>query len=164
MLKIKGKNNESQKKVFNKTPVLTFEEKIARNIGSVESLYVHTFFFIVSFLLIFMGVPADRILLILTTVVSLEAIYLAIFIQMSVNKNTKSLEEVEEDLDEIQVDLDEIAEDVEDIQEDIDEIEEDVDDIEDSDSKRDKEVNDKFTKIDNQLNLILEEVKNLRNK
>ncbi len=164
MLKIKGKNNKAQKKVFNKIPVLTFEEKIARGVGSVVSLYIHTFFFIISFLLIFIGVPADMILLILTTVVSLEAIYLAIFIQMSVNKNTKSLEEVEEDLDEIQVDLEEIAEDVDEIQEDIDEIEEDVDDIEDSDSKRDKAVNDKFTKIDNQLDLILEEIKNLRNK
>jgi uncharacterized protein YoxC len=164
MLKVKGKNNKVQKKVFNKIPVLTFEEKIARGVGSIMSLYVHTFFFIISFLLIFIGVPADMILLILTTVVSLEAIYLAIFIQMSVNKNTKSLEEVEEDLDEIQVDLEEIAEDVDEIQEDIDEIEEDVDDIEDSDSKRDKAVNDKFTKIDNQLDLILEEIKNLRNK
>lgn len=161
MLKNKGKNN---KKVFNKVTPMSFEEKISKGVGSVESLYVHTFIFIMSFLLIFMGVPADRILLILTTVVSLEAIYLAIFIQMSVNKNTKSLEEVEEDLDEIQVDLEEIAEDVDEIQEDIDEIEEEVDDIEEGDNKRDKAVNDKFTKIDNQLNLILEEIKNLRNK
>lgn len=161
MLKNKG---DSNKNVLKKIPTLSFEEKISRSVGSVASLYIHTLFFAISFLLIFIGVPADRILLILTTVVSLEAIYLAIFIQMSVNKNTKSLEEVEEDLDEIQVDLEEIADDVDEIQEDIDEIEEDVDDIEDSDTKRDKAVNDKFTKIDNQLNLILEEIKNLRSK
>ena len=149
MLKNKGKKN---KKVLNKMHIVPMEEKIARSVGSVISLYIHTFFFIMSFLLIFIGFPADRILLILTTLVSLEAIYLAIFIQMSVNKNTKSLEEVEEDLDEIQVDLEEIADDVEDIQEDIDDIEEEVDDIEEGDSKSDKVVNDKFTKIDNQLN------------
>jgi chromosome segregation ATPase len=94
--------------------------------------------------------------------VSLEAIYLSILIQIAVNKNTESLEEVEEDLDEIQEDLEEIAEDVDEIQEDIDEIEEEVDDIEEGDNKRDNEVNVKFKNIDEQLNLILQEIKNLK--
>jgi low affinity Fe/Cu permease len=51
--------------------------------------------------------------------VSLEAIYLAIFIQMTVNQNTQSLREVEVDIDEIQENIDEIQEDVDEIQEDV---------------------------------------------
>lgn len=66
----------------------------------------------------------EIVLLVLTTAVSLEAIYLAIFIQMTVNRNTASLAEVEEDIDEIQEDIDEIQEDIDEIEE-----EEDKDEI-----------------------------------
>lgn len=115
-------------------------EKIAMRfttwLGSVQSVIVHTILFLASFSLWFFGVKFDSILLILTTLVSLEAIYLALFIQMTVNRNTQSLEEVEEDIDEIQKDIDEvqenvveIAEDVEGIEENIDKIEESVDDL-----------------------------------
>jgi len=99
---------------------------ISKWIGSMSSLVVHTLCFFSAFLLIFFGVSRDEILLVLTTVVSLEAIYLAIFIQMTVNRTTESLEEVEDDIDEIQKDVDEIAEDVDEIQKDVDEIQEDV--------------------------------------
>ncbi len=98
-------------------------------IGSIQSLIVHTIAFVVFFILGFLGVAWDTVFLILTTIVSLEAIYLAIFIQMSVNRNTASLEEVEEDIEEIQQDIDEIQEDVDEIAEDVDEIAEDVDEI-----------------------------------
>ena len=64
--------------------------------------------------LAFLDVDFDKVMLILTTVVSLEAIYLAIFIQMTVNKHAAELEEVSEDIDEIQEDIDEIQEDIED--------------------------------------------------
>ncbi len=74
---------------------------------------IHTLIFIFSFLFgIFDIFSWNRILLVLTTVVSLEAIYLAIFIQMSVNQNTASLREVEEDIDEIQEDIEEIDEEM----------------------------------------------------
>ncbi len=166
MLKIK----DEKKIKIAKIPVPeTFEEKVSKSIGSIWSLYIHTAIFVLSFLLIILGVSTEEVLLTLTTLVSLEAIYLSIFIQMAVNKNTESLEEVEEDLDEIQEDIDEIQEgvesieeDIDEIQEDVEEIEEDVDEIEEGDNKRDKAVNDKFTKIDNQLNLILAELKNLQ--
>lgn len=46
-------------------------------------------------------------MLILTTAVSLEAIYLAIFIQMTVNRTSESLEEVEEDIEDLQEDIEE---------------------------------------------------------
>lgn len=65
-------------------------------------------------------------LLILTTVVSLEAIYLAIFIQMSVNKNSRDIEIIQEDVGEIQEDIEDIEEDIDEIQKDVDEIQEDI--------------------------------------
>lgn len=102
---------------------------ITKRIGSVYSLIIHSVFFALFFLLGFFGIDWNVLLLALTTIVSLEAIYLSLFIQMTVNKNTESLVEVEENIDEIQEDIDEIQEDIDDIQEDVDEIQEDVDDI-----------------------------------
>lgn len=106
-------------------------EKRARSItdwvGSPVSVLVHTIVFASAFLLSAFGIlPFDRMLLVLTTIVSLEAIYLAIFIQMSVNFQREALQEVEQDLEEIQEDVGEIQEDIEDIQEDVEEIGEDV--------------------------------------
>ena len=99
-------------------------------VGSPGSVLLHTAFFIAAFLVASLGFAEwDMVLLVLTTLVSLEAIYLAIFIQMSVNRQSKELEEVSEDIDEIQEDVEEISEDVEGIQEDIDEIQEDVEEI-----------------------------------
>lgn len=108
----------------------TLIERAITAIGSVPSLIIHTILFIVSFALSLFGLIAwDTMLLALTTIVSLEAIYLALFIQITVNQNTASLREVEEDIDEIQEDVEELGEDVEDIQEDIEEISEDIDEI-----------------------------------
>lgn len=97
-------------------------EKLTNSIGTPVSIIIHTFLFVGIFMLKFIGYSVDQILLILTTAVSLEAIYLAIFIQMSVNKTTKSLAGVEKDIDEIQEDVDEIQEDVDDIQEDVEDL------------------------------------------
>ena len=96
-------------------------------VGSPTSITVHTIFFIACFLSVFVGIDFDKMLLVLTTVVSLEAIYLAIFIQMTVNSQTESIKDVAEDIDEIQEDVDEIQGDIDEIQEDVDEIQEDVD-------------------------------------
>jgi peptidoglycan hydrolase CwlO-like protein len=97
---------------------LIFVENITRWIGSVTSVIVHTTLFIGAFVVGLVHLAAwDSVLLILTTIVSLEAIYLAIFIQISVNQNTESLREVEEDVDEIQKDIDAIEQDVDEIQE-----------------------------------------------
>ena len=79
--------------------------KLTGWIGTPISLILHTLFFIGIFALRRFGVTTDYILLILTTAVSLEAIYLSIFIQMTVNRNTESLEEVEEDIEDIQEDV-----------------------------------------------------------
>jgi len=99
-------------------------------IGSVQSLVVHTILFVGSFAAVLLNLIAfDRMLLVLTTVLSLEAIYLAIFIQMSLNRTRETLSGVEEDIGEIQEDVGEIQEDVGEIQEDVDEIQEDVDEL-----------------------------------
>ncbi len=97
-----------------------------RWIGSPMSLVVHTCLFIGAFLLIFFGVSLDQILLTVTTIVSFEAIYLSIFIQMTVNHQSLALHEVREDLWEIQEDVEEIQENVEEIQEDVEEINNDA--------------------------------------
>lgn len=105
-------------------------ERIVATVGSVQSLLVHTGAFLAFFLLAVFGVLSwELMLLVLTTILSLEAIYLAIFIQITVNKHTQSLREVEEDLDEIQEDVEELGEDMEDIQEDLEEISEDIEEI-----------------------------------
>ena len=99
-------------------------EKSIRWIGSTSSLIAHTLLFTAFFACGILGMNWDKLLLILTTAVSLEAIYLAIFIQMSINKTTQSLKEVESDIDEIQEDVDEIQEDLDEIQEDVGKIKE----------------------------------------
>lgn len=96
----------------------------------MQSLIIHTCIFIGIFLLgTFDFASWEFLLLVLTTVVSLEAIYLAIFIQYTVNRQAESLKEVEEDVAEIQEDVDEIQEDVEELSEDMDEIQEDIEEI-----------------------------------
>lgn len=103
--------------------------KATRWIGSTSSLIIHTFIFIGAFMLVAFGFPLDRVLLVLTTVVSLEAIYLSIFIQMSVNRSERRLYMVSQEVHEIQEDVEQIEKDVDEIQEDIEQIEKDVDEI-----------------------------------
>ena len=99
-------------------------------IGSIPSLIVHSILFLTAFLLpVFGVVEFDKMLLVLTTVLSLEAIYLAIFIQMSVNRSQEHIEDLKEDVNEIQEDIEDIQEDIEEISEDIDDIQEDIEDI-----------------------------------
>lgn len=107
----------------------SWDEKLTGSIGSVPSLIIHTLLFVGVFVSIALGVPQDQALLMLTTIVSLEAIYLSILIQMSVNRNSISLGEVEEDLEEIQEDIEDIQEDVEEIQEGVEDIEEEIEEI-----------------------------------
>ena len=92
-------------------------DNLVKWIGSPSSLVVHTIFFIVMLSLAFSNVSFDKVMLVLTTIVSLEAIYLSIFIQMTVNRHADELEEVSDDIEEIQKDVDEIQGDVEGIEE-----------------------------------------------
>jgi uncharacterized membrane protein len=115
-----------------KTPLTKAEElalSVTKWIGSIPSVIAHTIVFLGAFALALFGVQLELVLLVLTTLVSLEAIYLSIFIQMSVNHQARALANVEKDIDEIQEDVEEISHDVEEIAEDVEEIAEDVEDI-----------------------------------
>ena len=149
-------------------------EKLSKKItmwtGSPWSIIVHTFFFIGIFGLRFFNVSTSDILLILTTLVSLEAIYLAIFIQMTVNEHSENLEEVSEDIEELQENVEDISEDVEEIQKDVDEIQEDVEDIsedveeisEEEDEKEEQKEKEKFNEIERTLKLLIQEISELK--
>jgi peptidoglycan hydrolase CwlO-like protein len=96
-------------------------------VGSPASLVLHTFAFAACFAASLTGlVRWDLMLTVLTNVVSLEAIYLAIFIQFSVNQQARSLKGVEEDVESIQEDVEELGEHVEGIKEDVEDIQEDI--------------------------------------
>lgn len=161
-----------KKSIWKKKNNIDFSILFTNWVGSQSSLIVHTLFFIICFVSVLFWIELEEMLLILTTVVSLEAIYLAIFIQMTVNRNTESLKAVEEDIDEIQEDIDEIQEDVELIEKDIDEIQEDVDEIQENvdEITEDNEVEELETdktikyieKIEIQMQNIVKELEELK--
>lgn len=153
------------------TPIEIFVEWI----GSVPSLVFHSILFIAFFILTIVGpFSRDLVLLVWNTIVSLEAIYLAIFIQFTVNRNTKSLQEVEEDIDEIQEDVDEIQEDVEDlgedlgeIQEDIEEMSEDIEELSEEDAAEERMQREHATNIDKlteDIRRVLKDLETLKEK
>jgi peptidoglycan hydrolase CwlO-like protein len=105
-------------------------QKLIIWVGSPASLVIHTIAFAACFAVSFFGwVEWGLMLTVLTNVVSLEAIYLAIFIQFSVNQQAKSLKGVEEDVESIQEDVEELGEHVEGIKEDVEDIQEDIGEI-----------------------------------
>ena len=139
--------------------------RATRWIGSTNSLIIHTAVFIVAFLLFFYGIPIDKILLVLTTIVSLEAIYLSIFIQMSVNRQARKLHAVARDVGEIQEDVEGIEKDVDEIQKDVDEIQEDVEGIQEDDENEEfeqKKDDELMQRIENSLGQLIEEVVELK--
>jgi low affinity Fe/Cu permease len=143
----------------------TWSDKITRWIGSPASIVVHTLFFIGAFAMPFFGASLDRVLLVLTTVVSLEAIYLALFIQMTVNRNTESLEDIEEDVEEMQEDIEDVQEDIGEISEDIEEVQEDLDEIqEDEEDVHDARIDTTLGDIQKNLGRIMEEIETLKRK
>ncbi len=116
----------------------------------------------------------EQMLLLLTTIVSLEAIYLSIFIQMSINFAAEDIEEIQEDVEDIQEDVEEIQEDVEDIQEDVDEMSEDVEEMQEdveemteeeaAEKKRVDQHNDALVTIQTDLRKLMHEIEQLKKK
>lgn len=143
------KKTEVKKHTKKSKKIVTVKKSLERTalkatgwLGSIESLFAHTALFVISFSLVLFGIAFDRVLLVLTTALSLEAIYLAIFIQMSVNQNTIRLAQVEQDIEDIAEDVEEIAEDVEGIEKGVEEIAEDVEGIEKDIDEIQKDVDD----------------------
>lgn len=141
---------------------------VTRWVGSVQSIVLHSVVFVASFSFAWLGyVPFDRMLLVLTTLVSLEAIYLAIFIQMTINVQQQSLEEVEQDIDEIQEDIGEIQEDVDEIAEDVEEMQEDVEEMAEDDAAeeaREQADHKTLAEIRNALGMLMQDIERLQNK
>lgn len=136
----------------------SFAEKATLWIGSPISLILHTILFIIVLSLPFFGFPLEKALLVLTTAVSLEAIYLALFIQMSINRNTAQLESVEEDLEDIQEDVEEIQEEMEEIGEDVEEMQKDVEEI----SEDIEEISEDVEGIEKNVKEISEDVEEIQ--
>ncbi|MCD1116641.1 hypothetical protein [Chryseobacterium turcicum] len=134
-------------------------------IGSIHSLIIHTVLFITSFLLPVFGiVDVDKMLLVLTTVLSLEAIYLSILIQMSVNKSHEKIEDIQEDIEDIQEDIEEISEDIEEMSEDIEDIQEDIEEINEDEDDEDHNERAKKVILKNNVNTNKNEIRFLKDK
>lgn len=131
-------------------------DKITSWMGTTQSIVAHTIFFVIALCLILVGVSADLVLLILTTIVSLEAIYLAIFIQRTVNKQREDIEDIEESIDEIE-------EDIEDITEDLDEVGDEHNDIAKvTVEKLEQPLDEVVSEIRESLNELKEEIRTLK--
>jgi len=159
-----------------KQPV-NWSEKITGWIGTPTSIFLHSVFFVGIYILRFFGWEYSDINLILTTVVSLEAIYLSLFIQLSVNRQAQNIQdvaedigEISEDIDEIEKDIEEIEEDVEGIEKNIDEVEKNVDEIEEDvkelteDSEMDDQQDKKIELTQTQINSKLEQIEKIMSK
>ena len=152
--------------------------KFTQWFGTIQSLFIHTLFFISFFVLYFFGWTISEILMDLTLILSLEAIYLSIFILMGVNLQNKNIdemkenvdemkenvEEIQEDMEELQEDVEEIQEDVEEIQEDMEEIQEDMEEIQENveDLQEDDEGELLLTKIEETMKSLISEMIELK--
>lgn len=153
-------------------------ERLIAWVGSPASLAIHTLAFIAFFAASLMGLVAwELMLLVLTTAVSLEAIYLAIFIQMSVNRQSESLKEVEEDVESIQENVEELGENVEELGENVEELGENVEDLkedvediqedigeDDADALRDRRQAEMLDTLTNDVKAILTYLESLKAK
>lgn len=142
-------------------------EKLTTLIGTPFSIVIHTLLFIGIFVLTNFGFTVDDVLLILTTVVSLEAIYLSIFIQMSVNRASTHIADVKEDISDIQEDVEDLEENIDDIQEDVEGLESNVKEISEDYDESDKEEDDlakALKRIESHLSLLQEDISKLKKK
>lgn len=145
--------------------------RLTQWIGSTSSLIIHTTIFAGVIIAPIFGFSVERVLLILTTVVSLEAIYLAILIQYTVNRHTETLEEVVEDIEEVAEDVEEVTKNVEEISEDVEDISEDVEDISEDVGELSNEAKKEvvssmadYSKIESTLKQLLNEIEIIRSK
>ncbi len=138
-------------------------------IGSPASLVFHTLIFIVFFAVSLLGLVGwNLMLLVLTTIVSLEAIYLAIFIQFSVNRQAASLRDVEKDVENIQENVEELGENVEELGEHVEGIKEDVEEIQEdigedtAEESRKKKQAEMLVALTNDVKMLLRHLEALR--
>jgi uncharacterized membrane protein len=145
------------KKLYSDEVLEYLSTNISRLMGSMNSLIIHTILFLLSYLLIFLGFNEEKIFDLLTNIVSLEAIYLSIFLLMSGNLQLKKLHDVATNVHDVATNVKEIQEDVDEIQDNIDEIQEDIDEI-----QEDQDDDEILNKIDTTLNVLIKEVAELK--
>jgi uncharacterized protein YoxC len=150
-----------------RSDIQRFALAVTRAVGSPTSLVLHTLVFAGSYAIGFLGyVDFDEMQLVLLSLVSLEAIYLAIFIQMTINYTTQELAEVGEDIEEMQEDIGEIQENVGELQEDIEDIGEDVEEMseeEEADEGRKTEQKKALADIQTDMRKLLDDINRLKN-
>jgi uncharacterized membrane protein len=150
-------NNQEKNHSKKETRLNRLALKTTNWIGSPSSIIIHSIFFVGIFSLQWLGLSFDKIMLILTTVVSLEAIYLAIFIQMTVNRHAHELSEISEEVEDIGEDIGDIQENVEGLEEEMEK-----DDIEMLEKhQKDQE---KILHVEGILKELLVEIRDLKDK
>lgn len=150
------------KKLYSDETLELLSTYIPRAVGSMNSLIIHTVLFLLSYVLILFGYRSSDIFDILTNLVSLEAIYLSIFLLMSGNLQLKKLHDVADNVKEIQEDVDDIQEDVKEIQEDVDEIQEDVKEIQED--QEDDDYDKILINLEKTVNELVKEISALKKK
>jgi methyl-accepting chemotaxis protein len=107
--------------------IVDFIINVPTRLGTIQSVLFHTIFFIAFYTAAAVfSEQSDHIISLFTNILSIEAIYLSIFIQLSVNRNNDNVEQIREDVSEISENIDDIAEDVDELNENVDDIAEDV--------------------------------------
>jgi uncharacterized protein YoxC len=138
---------------------------VTRWIGSPTSVVIHSLVFVGFFVAAAEDLIAYEEMLLFLTIVSLEAIYLSIFIQMTINYTTQELKEVGEDIEEMQEDIGELQEDVEEISEDVEELAEDAEEEETEEAaeeRRKAEQRKTLTDIQSDLRKLMQDIEKLQ--
>lgn len=109
---------------------VAFIVDIPIKLGTIQSVVIHSIIF-ASFYCSAWIFPSqsDHIISLFTNLLSIEAIYLSVFIQLSVNRNNEHVEQIKEDVSELNENIDDIAEDMSELNENVDDIAEDVSEI-----------------------------------
>lgn len=136
--------------------------QVPHHIGSLASLFVHTLLFIGIFSLHWIDFTFDQILLILTTLVSLEAIYLSVFIQMTINHQAEQIEEVSEDVEEMSKDIDTIQEEVKEIGEEVEDLGEEIEQDDKEDAAERAQDMRRIARLEAVLEELLTEVRSMK--
>lgn len=102
-------------------------------IGTPQSIVAHTIFFTIMLLwCAFDPSRRDHILLVLTTIVSLEAIYQMLFLQLTVNLQGRELTQVKSAMEEVHETVEEMQETVGEVQETVGEVHETVEEMQET--------------------------------
>jgi low affinity Fe/Cu permease len=93
-----------------RTPLEKLSRRATYWIGTTQCLITHLLICLIATILIPL-VGFEKVLLVTTTLLSWEAVFLAIFIQMAVNRHGTRIKGIEDDIDDILEDTEQLTED-----------------------------------------------------